>query len=178
MQVTNEAFTAIVEETKAVVISAIRQHLFENYKHAVEDVVQEVYLRAFRSLVKGSFEKRSKLSTWLYTIAKNEAIRMNYRLKREEQKKDFVFFFSKKTFVSENDESPELDSGEIVEKIGLLPVRFRSIIMMHYEGTKEEEIAEKLELPRGTVKSRIHKGKIIMRGLLKKAGLEANNEKP
>jgi len=177
MQITNEEFAGIVDGTKAIVISAIRKHLFENYKHAAEDVVQEVYLRAFRSLVKGGFENRSKLSTWLYAIAKNEAIRMNYRLKREEQKKDLVFFFSKKAFISESEQSPDLDSDEIMEKIGLLPVRFRSIIMMHYEGVKEEEIAEKLALPRGTVKSRIHKGKIIMRGILKKAGLGANNEK-
>ena len=170
MHVTNEAFAAIVDETKAVVISAIKQHLFENYKHAVDDVAQEVYLRAFRSLVKGGFENRSKLSTWLYSIAKNESIRMNYRLKREEHKRDFLFFASKSAAGGDTEESPDLDSNEIMEKIGMLPIRFRSIIMMHYEGAGEDEIAEKLALPKGTVKSRIYKGKFLMRVILKKLG--------
>ena len=173
---TNEEFTAIVEETKAVVISAIRAHLFEHYRHAVDDVAQEVYLRAYRSLVKGGFEKRAKLSTWLYTIARNESIRMNYRLKRAEQKKDFLFFG-----VADAEESGAYElAPELREKlpnmIGRLPLRFRTIMLLYSEGIQLNEIAAKLSLPPGTVKSRIHKAKKLLRASFSKDLGEGRNE--
>ena len=163
MAVTNEEFTAIVEETKAIVISAIRTHLFEHYRHAVDDVVQEVYLRAFRSLVKGGFEKRAKLSTWLYAIARNESIRMNYRLKRAEQKRDFLFFEKKVAGAAVEEEIPRERLAELSGKIKELPLRFRTIMLLYSEGMPGDEIAEKLSLAPGTVKSRIHKGKKLLR---------------
>ncbi len=173
---TNEEFTAIVEETKAVVISAIRTHLFEHYRHAVDDVVQEVYLRAFRSLVKGGFEKRAKLSTWLYTIARNESIRMNYRLKRAERKRDFLFFGGPPAGETADEELPVELLGGIPEKIGQLPLRYRTIMLLYSEGMQGGEIAEKLSLPQGTVKSRIHKGKELLRAAFSKELGEGRNE--
>ena len=48
--------------------------------------MQETYLRAYKALVNGKFREEAKLSTWLYTIARNEVYRMNEKLLREERK--------------------------------------------------------------------------------------------
>ena len=82
MKVSEEQFAAIVNETKGIVLAAVRSHLFEHYAHAIDDVVQETYLRAYKSLVKDKFQNKSKISTWLYAIARNESLRMNGKLKK------------------------------------------------------------------------------------------------
>ena len=176
MPVTSEEFTAIVEETKPVVISAIRAHLFEDYRHAVDDVAQEVYLRAYRSLVKGGFEERAKLSTWLYAIARNESIRMNYKLKRAEQKKDFALFSREEAEQPGEEALPAELLKEVKGRIGSLPLRFRTIMLLYSEGMRGDEIAGRLSLPPGTVKSRIHKGKKLLRAFFAGKKREEENE--
>src|SRR6185295_731328 len=83
---TEEEFSTIVDNTKAIVLSAVEKNLFARFYHAIDDVVQETYLRGFRGLQKKQFEGRSALSTWLYAIARNESLRMNEKLMREERK--------------------------------------------------------------------------------------------
>ena len=83
-----EAFASIVEETKGVVLKAVRSNLFYEYYYALDDVVQETYIRAYRSLVKNKFKEESKLSSWLFTIARNESIRMNEKLKAGERRRE------------------------------------------------------------------------------------------
>jgi len=158
MQVTEESFAEIIRETKAVVLAAVKQHLFDIYAHALDDVVQETYFKAYDSLVKGKFKEESKLSTWLYAIAKNEAYNMNRKLKREEQKRDLFGFFTGGEF------------EDTLEKVKKLPLRYRTILLLSSEGMNEKEIAEKLLLPAGTVKSRIHRGRKMMLKVLKKEG--------
>ena len=166
MQVSEEHFAQIVNETKGIVLSAVKTHLFEHYAHAVDDVVQETYLRAYKSLVKDKFQNKSKLSTWLYVIARNETLRMNSKLKNEERKRDGFTLFLKTIPAQEIEENDKYDLNEIMKKIGLLPMKYRTIIMMHYEGVKEAEIAEKLLIPPGTVKSRLHRGRKMIYTLM------------
>jgi RNA polymerase sigma-70 factor (ECF subfamily) len=62
---TEAEFTEIVESTKRVVLSAIEKNLYPRFLHAIDDVVQETYLRAYKSLQKKQFEGRSALPTSL-----------------------------------------------------------------------------------------------------------------
>ena len=64
--------------------------------------------------------------------------------------------------------------SEVMKKIGELPMKYRTIIMLHYEGVNETEIAAKLLIPRGTVKSRLHRGRRMIYTLMNKGG--KNNE--
>jgi len=161
MTVSKEQFIEIVEETKGIVLGAVRKYLFHHYAHAIDDVVQETYFRAYKSLTKNDFEDRAKLSTWLYTIAKNEAFRMNAKFKREEQKTDLFAVFAKTT--PENDfKIDEKAVGVIMKNINLLPEKYRTIVMLFYDGESEAKIAETLLLPMGTVKSRLHRAKNLL----------------
>ncbi len=177
MQISEEQFARIVEETKGIVLSAVKTHLFDHYAHAVDDVVQETYLRAYKSLVNEKFRNRSKLGTWLYVIAKNEAIRMNGKLKREEQKREgFTLFLRNEPAVPAGEENEKYDFYEIMKKIGRLPVKYRTIIMMHYDGINEVEIAARLLIPPGTVKSRLHRGRKMIYALMNKKGVGGNDQ--
>ena len=170
MQISEESFTVIIKETKAVVLSAVKKHLFDIYAHALDDVVQETYFKAYDSLVKGKFKEESALSTWLYVIAKNEALRMNGKLKREEQKRNLFGGFFKESEKLTEDNLKTLEFQDILEKVKQLPLRYRSILILHSEGLNEKEIAEKLVLPAGTVKSRIHRGRKMMLRILESEG--------
>ncbi|HEY1405165.1 MAG TPA: hypothetical protein VF857_01020, partial [Spirochaetota bacterium] len=65
----DKEFAIIVRKTKKVVLSSIGRHLPARFSHAIDDIAQESYIRAYRSLVKGAFRNESSLETWLYAIA-------------------------------------------------------------------------------------------------------------
>ena len=137
-------------------------------------MVQEIYIRAFKSLVKYKFQERAKVSSWLYVIAKNESLRMNKKLKREEYVAKTVQSSTQKhSSYIEN----EIDKKSAVKKLRrnilLLPIKYRAIFSLYLKGHNEKQISESLSLPRGTIKSRTHRGKKILFKMLKK---EAHDE--
>ncbi len=120
------------------------------------DLLQDTFLKAIQNQDK--FVDSTNLKAWVFTIMKNTFIN-NYRRKIREN-----------TMVSDTQElyylnltsdkgsiSPEstLAGNEIEKAIDALPDDYRLPFRMHLEGYKYEEIAEKLHLKLGTVKSRI-----------------------
>ena len=166
--VSEKEFSVIVGQTKRVVLSAVRKHLPPRFDHAVDDVVQETYLRAYRALVKGSFRNESALETWLYAIARNESLRITERLSREERKAEKVKSSGKQAVAVEDCISIE-EVGHLVER---LPDVHRQVFRLLARGKSEKEIAGELSIPHGTVKSRIARGREEMRRLRKEEGYD------
>ena len=163
---TEREFAEIIDSTKGAVLSAIQNHLADRFYHAIDDVAQETYIRAYRSLVKKKFREESLISTWLYSIAKNESLRMNKKLSREEMK------FQKsvermKTAAAHEVEENRYDIELLREAIGKLPEKYRSVLELVSRGLTEKQIAEKLEIKIGTVKSRSSRGREMLEKLLK-----------
>jgi RNA polymerase sigma-70 factor (ECF subfamily) len=174
-----EAFASIVEETKGVVLKAVRKCLFSEYYYAIDDVVQETYIRAYRSLVKNKFKEESKLSSWLYTIARNESIRMNKKLKSGERRREKYMErnieylnSSGRNNIEEKIEKDDL-LNKLSEAVKNLPDKYENVIDLYVKGFNEKEIAKFLSISRGTVKSRIHRGKEKLRQILKKEEIYA-----
>ncbi|HPS58550.1 MAG TPA: sigma-70 family RNA polymerase sigma factor [Spirochaetota bacterium] len=149
-------FSLIVKSTKKVVLSAIEKTLAERFYHAIDDVAQETYIRAYRGLVKNSFRADSSIETWLYVIARNESLRMNRKLMREEEKA----LRSARHTVKENDTAP--DTAILHDSINALPEKYRPVLQMMAEGLRINEISAKLGIRPGTVKSRASRGKKII----------------
>ena len=158
---TDKEFANIIDSTKAIVLSAIQKNLAHRFFHYIDDVVQETYVRAYKSLTKNKFRYDSKIETWLYTIARNESQRMNSKLIREEEKikkskekQDEIFKF----------ETPEFDLAvhELYEKISQLPDKYSSVLNLVARGYSEKEIASELKLRPGTVKSRLSRGREML----------------
>jgi RNA polymerase sigma-70 factor (ECF subfamily) len=121
------------------------------------DLVQETVFRAMK--YEDKFEKGTNLKGWLYTIMKNIFINhyrrvVNSKIFSDDTDKQFYINSAKST--SGNQAENNLGVEEIMAAINGLSDNLRTPFMMSYNGFKYEEIAEKLNIPLGTVKIRIH----------------------
>jgi RNA polymerase sigma factor (sigma-70 family) len=151
-------FTQIVRQTKASVLSAISKTLHPDFFDSIDDVVQETYLRAYNSLKKEQFRYESSLNTWIYTIARNEALRANKKLMKKNSIEQHLEEKHIGTIPSVNRTDSEIqskDNNEILNKLlGQLPIKYKSVLELDISGLKDWQIAEKLQISIGTVKSR------------------------
>lgn len=155
----NFDFESVVKETKYLVLKTIGETLIDRFDDATEDVVQEVYFRVFKSLEKGGFDGRSKLSTWIYTIAKNESLRMNEKRLREEEKAK-RYLQKNKSNLFQSDENHSLLKQEWIESTLLkIPEVYQKTVRLYLSGKTMDEIANELNIKEGTVKSRLFRTK-------------------
>lgn len=144
-----------------------------------EDMVQEVFLRVFRGLPR--FDGGVRFTTWLSTIAMNTCL-TEYR-KRKSLKRGRPTYSIDRSREEDAGGAPiepdgrELDPGERVQQqefagavqqaVDELPDEFRhAVLLRDLEGLSYEEIASILEVPVGTVRSRIHRGRLILQDKL------------
>ena len=136
----------------------------------VEDIAQETFIRAYRALAQ--FRGDAQFYTWLYRIAVNTAKKALMELKRDPtiSENSFKSGDDDETSVLENEltssETPEaiLASKEIAEMVNAamaaLPEELRqAITLREIEGLSYEEIAEMMNCPIGTVRSRIFRAR-------------------
>ncbi len=130
---------------------------------AAEDVLQEALLKAYRNLRK--FENRSSFYTWLYRITVNLALDRQRRGKREAavEWNDEVAPELEPRGVFSRPADPELATGRVqvrelvAEGIQKLPDGQREVLLLReIEGMTYEEIAQTMEISKGTVMSRLH----------------------
>jgi len=136
-----------------------------------EDLVQETYLRAYRGF--GTFTEGTNLKAWLYRILTNTFIN-RYRAKKRrpdetelDDVEDFYLYRRlgglEEARASRSAEDELLESfteTEVKEAVESLPEQFRlAVILADVEGFAYKEIAEILDIPIGTVMSRLHRGR-------------------
>jgi RNA polymerase sigma-70 factor, ECF subfamily len=131
-----------------------------------EDAAQEAFIRAWRGL--GGYQPRSPFRNWLYRIATNVALDGLRRERRPVALNDEV--------PADPERTPERaaerhERGEAVRQAVLaLPPACRSVLVLReYEGLSYAEIADALQIPMGTVMSRLNYARGLMRQSL--AGL-------
>ena len=133
-----------------------------------EDLLQEAYLRAYRGF--GSFEEGTNLRAWLYRILTNAYINTYRKRQREPQtiSSDDAPEWYLYDQLSEDGREPSaetevlesLPDEEVQEALAELPEQFRmAVLLADVEGFSYKEIAEILEIPIGTVMSRLHRGR-------------------
>lgn len=159
-------FETVVKETKYLVLKTIGETLIDRFDDATEDVVQEVYFRVFKSLEKGGFDGRSKISTWIYTIAKNESLRMNEKRLREEEKAKRFLQKNKSDLFQIEDNNSFLNEDWIESMLQSIPEVYRNTLRLYLSGKSMEEIAIELHIKQGTVKSRLFRTKEWIRKTL------------
>lgn len=135
-----------------------------------EDLVQETMLRAFRSF--NRYEPGTNIKAWLFRIMTNAYINTYRRRQREPQKvsqdeiQEFDLYQELKDHDPQYQATPEtivLDSlvdSDIIEAIDDLPEQFRlAVVLSDIEGFSYAEMAEIMDVPMGTVMSRLHRGR-------------------
>lgn len=144
-------------------------------KEDVEDLTQEAFIKAFNSLQ--NFDRQFAFSTWLFKIATNNAI--DYLRK----KKLATFSIDKDIDTEDSDMKFEIPDNEykpdrilidaqmkkvLDEAIEALPDKYKQVIVMrHKQELEYEEIAKELNIPLGTVKAHIFRGREMLNKFLK-----------
>lgn len=121
------------------------------------DLLQETMLKAFTN--KDKFADGTNLKAWLYTIMKNTFITNYQRLVRKNtfiDTTDNLHYINSMNNVTYNLAYSSFMQSDIDRVVNNLDEAYRMPFMMHFRGFKYHEIAEKLHIPIGTVKNRIH----------------------
>lgn len=121
-----------------------------------KDLFQDTMMKAIA--YRDKFMDATNLKAWLYTIMKNTFIN-NYRRRVKsktiiDQSED-LYYISNATSDKDRNPSAMFNAKELTKHVGDLQEEYRVPFTMHFEGFKYQEIAEHMNLPIGTVKSRI-----------------------
>ena len=120
-----------------------------------KDLTQETMLKAIR--YRSYYKPKTNFKAWIFTIMKNTFINQYRRKKRSKT----IFDNSTDLFLlnnsSNHQDSPynHIADKEVKAKLDILSEEYKEPFQLHFEGFKYKEIAEKLDIPLGTVKSRI-----------------------
>lgn len=139
-----------------------------------EDLVQDTIVKAFRFF--SSYEKGTNAKAWLFRILKNSYIN-NYRKKSKQPSQvdyDEVSSFYETIRADRTDTSDledrmfrELIDDDISDALEELPEDFRTVVLLcDVEGFTYEEIANMLDVPIGTIRSRLHRGRNLLKAEL------------
>ncbi len=132
-----------------------------------EDLTQEIFLKLYASLNK--YSPRSNFKLWLYRLAKNHIIdwyrkKKYINLKMEEMKQSLLINSSGNSFKENMEELKD----KIRRAIESLDIQFKlPIILRDLQGLSYEEISNILDIPVGTVKSRINRGRLLLSEILR-----------
>jgi RNA polymerase sigma factor (sigma-70 family) len=143
-----------------------------------EDLTQEIFLKVFRSLEK--FHRDADFSTWLSSVARNYCID-HYRASKREREVvvEDLLAFDRAPASSGNPHRALEDSDRrsfLRRGLELLPVKLReAVVLRDLLGLSYQEMADRLRLPEGTVKSRINRGREELARLLLRARQEAGH---
>ena len=128
-----------------------------------QDLTQEVFLRVFRSLTK--FDRSADFGTWLYSVSRNHCID-HYRSGRREREMLVQYEFPMEELVSKRfDPHRRIEVRDkrqmLLAALGQLPEKLReAVVLRDLKGLTYQEIVDQLDLPEGTVKSRINRGRL------------------
>lgn len=136
---------------------------------AAKDLVQETMYRALAN--KDKYNVGTNIKAWLYTIMRNIFIN-NYRRKA---KQSTIFDSTPNEFLLNlnqgavaNDAVAKINLKEVQEAIHQLPEIFRNPFLLYFDGFKYHEIADMLGEPLGTIKSRIHFARKLLKNQLQR----------
>lgn len=149
-------------------LNAFAYNLTKNQEDA-KDLYQETAFRAISN--KEKFRPGTNFKAWSFTIMKNIFIN-NYRKKMKKNTiidtTDNMFFINSGATMIDNDAGRNILMDELNGMIESLDESIKTPFIMHFTGYKYQEIADKLELPLGTVKSRIFFARKALKELIKK----------
>ncbi|MDD5273032.1 MAG: RNA polymerase sigma factor RpoE [Methylovulum sp.] len=160
-----KAYDLLVIKYQHKIVQLVNRYLKDPSE--AQDVAQEAFIKAYRAI--GSFRGESTFYTWLYRIAINTA--KNYLVSRSRRSSQYEVDIQDAEAI---ENAPQLQGADTPERLLLneeiikairaaidhLPEEMRTAIMLReFEGMSYEEIAEAMECPVGTVRSRIFRAR-------------------
>jgi RNA polymerase sigma-70 factor (ECF subfamily) len=173
----HEAFTELVRRYQDRIFNTAYRFMGE--RQFAEDITQDVFLKVYHGLAR--FQEKAAFSTWIYRITLNQCTSVARKLSTRKRKQEVSL-----TPVSEQGDADPIDPSDrthnpaeiaeaaervrvVQEAIATLDVEFReALVLRDIEGFSYEEIADIIERPVGTVRSRIHRARLELREKLRK----------
>ncbi|CAG5077861.1 RNA polymerase sigma factor SigZ [Parvicella tangerina] len=128
-----------------------------HHKEDAEDILQEVYLKSINNIDK--LQEDSNLNAWLYTVTRNA---INDYFRNKQKNKETI---TQDIFTEDTDALNIKDSFCCLEPhINELPGKYKEVILLsEIEGLKHQEIADKLKLSLSAIKSRVVRGREMLK---------------
>jgi RNA polymerase sigma-70 factor (ECF subfamily) len=167
--VTKDAFAVLVQRYEERLRRYVRRLGVRNEEDQ-DDLLQDIFIKIYKNL--HGFDQALSFSSWVYRIAHNEAVSSFRRTSvRPEGSQVIDGDEVVREIAATDDVMREVvsrhDSSLIVDALARIDAKYRDIIVLRYfEGKEYEEIADILEMPVGSVATRIHRAKDRLRTLL------------
>jgi RNA polymerase sigma-70 factor, ECF subfamily len=168
------AFAELVRRYRGPVFRLAVSILGQEFAPEAEDVAQDVMIRMHRAL--GSFRGDAKFGTWIYRIAFNHALNVKARVR---YRAPHVSDESLATLPSpdrsaEDQLQDDRRKRAVHECIAELPEVYQSALRLHYWlGASMSDIAAMLDAPENTVKSYLHRARLLLHAMLAERGYDA-----
>lgn len=156
------AYNELVKRYKDRLLNFVLRY-FNNIEQA-EDVVQDTLIKSYTHA--SYYKNVAKFSTWIFTIAKNNALT---ELRKNKRKKTDSLWTDDGQVIDINSKEESLDSkvqneiaiDQLNKFLDEIPENFRmAVVLRDFQELSYEEISKILEIPIGTIKSRINRGRI------------------
>ena len=156
------AYNELVKRYKDRLLNFVIRY-FNNVEQA-EDVVQDTLIKLYTHA--SYYKNVAKFSTWIFTIAKNNALT---ELRKNKRKKTDSLWTDDGQVIDINSKEESLDSkvqneiaiDQLNKFLDEIPENFRmAVVLRDFQELSYEEISKILEIPIGTIKSRINRGRI------------------
>lgn len=146
---------------------------FTRNQEDAKDLTQEVMIKALSNREK--FNPGTNFKSWLYTILRNTFLNQQYKERRYVSNGDDIVFSDRAT--AANYEMKDVETKEIESKIEALSVDVKKPFIMTMDGFSYKEISDEMNIPMGTVKSRIFKARQTLMDDLKQSGYEYRDKR-
>jgi len=156
------AYNELVKRYKDRLLNFVFRY-FNNVEQA-EDVVQDTLIKLYTHA--SYYKNVAKFSTWIFTIAKNNALT---ELRKNKRKKTDSLWTDDGKFIDISTKEESLESkvqneiaiDQLNKFLDEIPENFRiAVVLRDFQELSYEEISKILEIPIGTIKSRINRGRI------------------
>ena len=156
------AYNELVKRYKDRLLNFVFRY-FNNVEQA-EDVVQDTLIKLYTHA--SYYKNVAKFSTWIFTIAKNNALT---ELRKNKRKKSDSLWTDDGKFIDISSKEESLESkvqneiaiDQLNKFLDEIPENFRiAVVLRDFQELSYEEISKILEIPIGTIKSRINRGRI------------------
>ena len=165
------AFRDLIERHHTMTYAAVRSVLGD--RDEVEDVMQVVYLKAYQGLA--SFRGEARFSTWLYQIARREALDVSSKRRVEMADIDSVEIATAEHHAPDTVVRERSERAWIEAALGELDETYRTAIELRYMAEKSyEEIGQIMGIPEGTAKTYVHRAKVEMKKIMSRPTWRVN----